>query len=118
MVLATSAQQWQLDRLRQALAADEAVDHVTNADDVEESKPSPDIVAAALEVSGLEPEGAVMVGDTKWDVEAAARCGVRCVAMLTGGWSEDELREAGAAEVYAGPRQLLEHLDESVLGKL
>jgi HAD superfamily hydrolase (TIGR01509 family) len=117
VVLATSAEQWQLDRLRRAIGADEALDLVTSAGDVEESKPSPDIVRAALEAAGIPAEQAVMVGDTKWDVEAAGRCGVPCVGMLTGGWSEEELRDAGAVEVHAGPRELLERLDASILGK-
>lgn len=115
VVLATSAKDWQLPRLRRAIGADDVVDHVTGAADVEESKPAPDIVEAALAGSGLAAGDAVMVGDTKWDVEAAGRCGVPCVAMLTGGWSEQELREAGAVEVYAGPRDLLDRLDSSIL---
>jgi HAD superfamily hydrolase (TIGR01509 family) len=115
VVLATSAKEWQLDRLRRVIGADDAIDHVTSAADVEESKPAPDIVRTALRVAGLDAANAVMVGDTKWDVEAAAGCGVPCVAMLTGGWSEQELRDAGAVEVYAGPRDLLERLDDSVL---
>jgi HAD superfamily hydrolase (TIGR01509 family) len=117
VVLATSAKSWPLDRLRRAIGADDAIEHITDADDVQESKPAPDIVQAALTKSGLAPEQAVMVGDTKWDVESAASCGVACVGMLTGGWSEDELRDAGAAEVYTGPRDLLERLDASVLVK-
>jgi len=116
VVLATSAEAWQLDRLRRAIGADDAVDHVTDASDVESSKPAPDIVEVALKASGLSAESTVMVGDTKWDVEAAAKAGVRCVAMTTGGWSEQELRDSGAVEVYAGPRDLLDRFDESVLG--
>jgi HAD superfamily hydrolase (TIGR01509 family) len=115
VVLATSAQDWQLDRLRRSIGADDAIDHVTGASDVEASKPSPDIVNAALAASGVGPDDAVMVGDTKWDVEAAAKAGVRCVAMTTGGWSQQELRDAGAVEVYAGPRDLLDRLDDSIL---
>lgn len=115
VVLATSAQEWQLDRLRRAIGADDVVAHVTSAADVAESKPAPDIVETALKVSGLSADRAVMVGDTKWDVEAAGRCGVPCVAMMTGGWSADELRDAGAVEVYGGPRELLDNLDKSVL---
>jgi HAD superfamily hydrolase (TIGR01509 family) len=115
VVLATSAQDWQLDRLRRSIGADDVIDHVTGASDVEASKPSPDIVNAALAASGVGPDDAVMVGDTKWDVEAAAKAGVRCVAMTTGGWSQQELRDAGAVEVYAGPRDLLDRLDDSIL---
>jgi HAD superfamily hydrolase (TIGR01549 family) len=115
VVLATSAQDWQLDRLRRSIGADDVVDHITNADDVEASKPAPDIVEVALRDSGLDAESAVMVGDTKWDVDAAAKAGVRCLAMTTGGWSEAELRDAGAVAVYAGPRDLLDRFDDSIL---
>ena len=118
VVLATSAKDWQLDRLRRAIGADDAVDAVTSASDVEDSKPAPDIVRTALRAGGLAADAAVMVGDTKWDVEAAGRAGTPCVTMLTGGWSEPELRDAGAVEVWAGPRDLLEHFDDSALGRL
>lgn len=118
VVLATSAQQWQLDRLRRAIGADDAVDAVTSAGDVDDSKPSPDIVTSALDAAGLDAGDAVMVGDTKWDVEAAAAAGVPCVAVLTGGWSEMELRDAGAVDVYAGPRELLDRFAGTPLGRL
>ena len=59
-----------------------------------------------------------MVGDTRWDVEAAAKAGLPCIAVMTGGWSEAELRAAGAVEVWASPADLLAHLDESAIGGL
>lgn len=117
VVLATSTEKRNLGRLRRGLDADDAIDVVTTGSDVERSKPAPDLMQVALEQSGLRPQDAVMVGDTKWDVESAAKAGLPCVTVMTGGWSEQELRDAGAVEVWASPAELLAHLDESVIGR-
>ena len=116
VVLATSAEESQLPRLRRGLDADDAIDVVTTGSDVGASKPAPDLMQVALERSGLQADNVVMVGDTRWDVESAAKAGIRCVTVMTGGWSESELREAGAVEIWASPAELLAHLDESVVG--
>jgi HAD superfamily hydrolase (TIGR01509 family) len=115
VVLASSSEEEQLTRLRREIDAEDAIDYATTSADVEQSKPAPDLVQVALEKSGLSAANAVMVGDTKWDVEAAAKAGVACVGLMCGGWGADELREAGAAEVWASPGELLAHLDESIL---
>jgi HAD superfamily hydrolase (TIGR01549 family) len=73
------------------------VDAVTSADDVEQSKPAPDLLDVALEKAG--GTRGLMVGDTTWDVEAAIRSGMSCVAVLTGGFSAHELSAAGAVDV-------------------
>ncbi|MER7547917.1 HAD family hydrolase [Spirillospora sp. NPDC127506] len=115
VVLASSAAVPELNALRAALDADDAVDEATSASEVGESKPSPDPVHLALERAGVPAGRAVFVGDTRWDVEAAERAGMPCVCVLTGGWSRDELLKAGAAAVYDGPRALLDDLDASPL---
>jgi phosphoglycolate phosphatase-like HAD superfamily hydrolase len=74
------------------------------------SKPAPDLVESALERAGSH--AAFLVGDAVWDVESAARAGIPCVGLLTGGYSEAELREAGAIAVHDTPRTLAEHLGE------
>lgn len=85
----------------------------TSSEDVEETKPEPDIVKAAMElIDGDKP--AVLVGDSIWDFEAAARAGVHSIAVLTGGFSEEELREAGAERVYRTLRELLDDLDDLI----
>jgi len=114
VVLASSAKGPELAAMRAALDADDAVDDATASDDVESSKPAPDLVQQALERAGTEPEESVFVGDTAWDVRAAGRAGVRCLAVLTGGWSRAELAEAGAAAVYDDPADLLRHLDSAL----
>jgi HAD superfamily hydrolase (TIGR01549 family) len=97
VILASSAKQDEIDHYLDLLDARELVDGWTTSADVERTKPHPDLVHAALEKAG---EGrSVMVGDSFWDVKAAQAAGVPTLAVLTGGFSEAELREAGAAQV-------------------
>jgi HAD superfamily hydrolase (TIGR01509 family) len=98
IVLASSAKAEEVEHYVDLLAARELVDGWTTAADVERTKPEPDLVHAALEKAGGE-EPRLMIGDTVWDVKAASAAGVPTLAVLTGGFSEAELREAGAAEV-------------------
>jgi HAD superfamily hydrolase (TIGR01509 family) len=108
VVLATSAPPEEFAALRRVLDADDVVDAATTADDVDTAKPEPDLIGTALRRAGVAAHEAVMVGDTTWDAEAAGRAGVRTVAVLSGGVSEAELREAGAAEVYADVAAILD----------
>jgi HAD superfamily hydrolase (TIGR01509 family) len=116
VVLASSAGPRELEVLRAALNADDAIDEVTSASDVDESKPAPDLVQVALQKAGTSPQGAVFVGDAVWDAKACSRAGVACVGLLSGGTSEAELRGAGANRVYPGPAELLEGFPASLLG--
>lgn len=118
VVLATSAKDEELDLMLDALGARDAVSTVVSSGDVEQAKPHPEIVQKALAESGTDPDRAVMVGDTVWDVLAAQGAGVLCVGLLSGGISEEELRGAGAAETYPGPAVLLEKLTGSAIGLL
>ncbi|MFG3118279.1 HAD family hydrolase [Streptomyces sp. NPDC048197] len=115
VVLASSAGGGELSAMRAALDAEDALTAVTGADDVESSKPSPDLVEQALAQARTEPDRAVFVGDTVWDMKAGARAGVPCVGVLTGGYGRDELLDAGAQEVYEGPAALLARLESSLL---
>jgi HAD superfamily hydrolase (TIGR01549 family) len=117
-VLSTSASQAELDVLRRVLDLDDVIEVVTSAADVDAAKPAPDVVSVALERAGVDAAHAMFVGDTVWDVQAARRAGVGCVAVLTGGISEWELVDAGALAVYEGPAALLEDLVASPLGTL
>lgn len=118
VVLASSAEQEEVDALTAALGADDVVSAVTSSADAAASKPAPDILEAALEQTGLRAADCVLVGDTVWDVEAATRAGMPCVAVLSGGISETELRAAGAVEVYKDAAELLENIEDSRLGRL
>ena len=115
VVLASSAAEHEMKALRAALDAEDAIAAATTSDDAGQSKPAPDIVQVALERAGVEPDQAVFVGDTVWDVLACEKAGLPCVAVLTGGVGRDELREAGAAEIYDSPADLLNRLDGSLL---
>jgi HAD superfamily hydrolase (TIGR01509 family) len=115
-VLASSAKADEVEHYLELLKAREIVDGWTTSADVEETKPAPDLVHAALERVGADSgQSAVMVGDTPWDVKAAARAGVETLAVITGGFSEQELREAGAAAVFESVAELESRLDETVL---
>jgi HAD superfamily hydrolase (TIGR01509 family) len=118
VVLATSSNEEDVARLREAVDADEHIHEVVSKGDVEHSKPAPDIFEAALKKLELDPERTLVVGDTPWDVEAAAKLGVQTVCVLTGGSSAEQLEEAGAVAVYEDVAELLAKLDDSPLAKL
>jgi|SRR3954452_224450 len=98
IVLASSAKQEEVDHYMNLLDARGLVDGWTTAADVERTKPAPDLVRAALEKAGGGGP-ALMIGDSTWDVRSARAAGIPTLAVLTGGFSAAELREAGAAEV-------------------
>lgn len=118
VVLASSASEPELKVLRTVIDADAAIAAATSSSDAEESKPSPDILQAALDSSALTAEDTIFVGDSVWDVKAAAELKIPTIGLLCGGTSEAELRDAGASEIWENPRELLENLDSSLLGKL
>lgn len=116
VVLASSAKEEELNALRSALDAEDAIDAATSSSDAEQGKPAPDIVEVALQKSGLDAERAVFVGDAVWDGHATQRAGVRFVAVTCGGTPASDLREAGAVEVWTDPQDLLDHIAKSILG--
>lgn len=116
VVLASSSPKDELEHYLELLDAEDLADASTTKDDVEATKPAPDLVRAALEKAGVEADRAVMVGDARWDVEAAAKAGVETLCVMTGGWSKQELREAGAAAVFESADELRRRLDETLLG--
>jgi HAD superfamily hydrolase (TIGR01509 family) len=117
-VYATSGQPDDVEALRKVIGADQFVDYTVNSSEVEASKPAPDIFETAMKRADVSPNQAIVIGDTVWDVEAAAACGLRCIAVRTGGISEAELAAAGAIAVYDSPQELLEQLNESPLARL
>lgn len=118
VVLATSANQQDVEALVGAIGETDAVSSITHSADVDKAKPDPDVFHTAMETAGVDSELAVAVGDTVWDVEAAKRAGIPCVCVLTGGVSRAELEEAGAVVVYADVAELRRCLDESPLARL
>ena len=114
-ILASSAKPDEVEHYVELLDAAELVEGWTSSGDVERTKPEPDLVQAALEKVGSDGP-AVMVGDSTWDVKAAEAAGVPTLAVLTGGFSEEELREAGAADVVASIGELRK--DREALSRL
>jgi phosphoglycolate phosphatase-like HAD superfamily hydrolase len=113
VVLASSAKADEIEHYIDLLDARELADAWTTSADVEATKPQPDLVIAAMEKA--QDLSAVMVGDTTWDIAAAAAAEVKTVAVLTGGFSEAELREAGAVAVFESLVELRENLDSTPL---
>jgi HAD superfamily hydrolase (TIGR01549 family) len=112
VVLASSAKDWEVEHYIELLDAREIVDAWTTSADVEQTKPEPDLIKAALEKADTDGD-ALLIGDTVWDVEAAARAGVETLAVLTGGFSEQELRDAGARDVYESVEELRRKLSSA-----
>lgn len=118
VVLATSAPEDELARLRSLLDCEDLVSAVTSSDDVDTAKPEPDIVAVALDRAGVPASRAVFVGDSVWDAQAADRAGVISIGVRSGGVSDQELQSAGATAVFDNPRDLCEHVDVTAIAQL
>jgi HAD superfamily hydrolase (TIGR01549 family) len=114
VVLASSAKEEEVDHYLELLEARDLADDWTTSADVESTKPEPDLVEAAVEKAG--GGDAVMVGDSTFDCEAAKRAGIQTVAVLTGGFAEQELRDAGAVVVFDSIVALREGLADTPLG--
>jgi HAD superfamily hydrolase (TIGR01549 family) len=113
VVLASSAKEDEVEHYLDLLDARELADDWTTSADVEATKPEPDLVKAAMEKAGSG--GAVMVGDTPWDIKAAERAGIETIAVITGGFSRAELSDAGAAVVFESVAELRSRLSETPL---
>ena len=114
-IVATSARDQELKDLLKAARVDDLMEERATASDAKKSKPDPDIVQAAIEESDIPPQELIMIGDTPYDIEAAARAQVRCIAFRSGGWTDDKLE--GAVEIYDGPADLLKSYDSSIIRK-
>lgn len=118
IVLASSSHAEEVDYHLGLIACADLVEAKTSKDDVDNSKPCPDIFAAALgRVAPLGAGEVAVVGDTPWDAKAAARLGLRTVGFRSGGFPDEALSEAGACELYDGPSDLLARFDSSVFGR-
>jgi HAD superfamily hydrolase (TIGR01549 family) len=117
VVLATSAPEDELSMLMEVLDADDAIHATTNADDVETAKPEPGIIEVALDRAGADPSDALFIGDSVWDMMAAARAHVRAAGLLSGGVGPSELIEAGAVSVFDDPADLLARIDGVLSGR-
>ena len=107
VVLASSASKEELRHYIDLLDVKDIVSETTSSDDVESTKPAPDIFSIALEKVALGADEAIVVGDTPYDVEAAAKCGIAAIALRSGGFSDEVLRDAGAVAIYDDAATLL-----------
>jgi HAD superfamily hydrolase (TIGR01509 family) len=114
-IVATSAKDEELEGLLKAAQVDDLMQERATSSDAKRSKPDPDIVQAAIKESGISPDHLVMIGDTPYDVEAAAKANVRAIAFRCGGWPDEELD--GAVEIYDGPADLLAKYESSLIGR-
>ena len=114
-VVATSSGKADVFRLLERAGVKDLIDDTTTADDTKDSKPDSDILHAALRKAAVCPEQAVMVGDTPYDVEAANRASIRCLAVRCGGW--DDQRLSGASAIYDDPADILTHFDQAFFEK-
>lgn len=116
VVLASSASQAELDHYLGLLDARELVAASTSADDVENTKPAPDIFATALDkIAPITAGEAIVVGDTPYDIEAARKCGIAAIGVRSGGFTDAALQGAGAVAVYDDVAALLAGFDESLI---
>jgi HAD superfamily hydrolase (TIGR01509 family) len=115
VILASSGKKADTKYYIDLLKINNLVEGYVSGDDADNSKPAPDIFAASLKKLGEDsPSDAVTVGDTRFDIEAAARAGIKTIALLCGGIPESVLREAGAIAIYRDPADFLAHYDELV----
>jgi HAD superfamily hydrolase (TIGR01509 family) len=115
VALASSADKDQLEIYKKIVEMEDLVDEETSADDAKRSKPHPDIFSAALQRLKLPATKCMALGDTPYDAEAAGKAGMRTIGVETGGWSHEELMDAGCVAVYASVAELLEKFEESLI---
>ena len=116
IALASSAKEDEIKVYKQLARIEDLLTGETSSEDVAQSKPHPDIFAAALKQMGNPPaEDAIVVGDTPYDAQAAGKIQLRTIGVLCGGWREEVLRQAGCVAIYRDPADLLAHYDTSPL---
>jgi HAD superfamily hydrolase (TIGR01509 family) len=115
VALASSADKDEMQIYKKIVGMEELVEKETSANDADRSKPHPDIFTAALKRLKLPAKKCMALGDTPYDAEAAGLAGLRTIGVTTGGWSREELMEAGCVEAYESVAELLERFQESAL---
>ena len=117
LVVATSSKQEELNKLLTIIGPDvpDLFAQETTSSDAPQSKPDPEVMDVALQKSDFQPDEAIMIGDTPYDIEAASKVGVKTIALRCGGWSDVDLK--GAVALYDDPADLLTHYDESPLAQ-
>jgi HAD superfamily hydrolase (TIGR01509 family) len=117
IAVASSAKKDELGEYLDIARVADLVDVTTSSDDVEESKPAPDIFEVVMKKLGMRGGDTVAIGDTPYDAEAAGKAGIATIGVLSGGFTEKSLRQAGCVQVYPGPAALLACFGDSLLAK-
>jgi HAD superfamily hydrolase (TIGR01509 family) len=115
LALASSSKKPELEDYKRIMRIEDLVDQATSADDVDRAKPHPDVFSAALKRLGLKATECIALGDTPYDAESAGKAGLRTIGVETGGWTHEQLMDAGCVEVYASVAELLERIEESAI---
>jgi len=113
VALASSSKKDELEVYKKIANIEDLVDDNTSADDADRAKPHPDIFQATLDKLGVKAAEALALGDTPYDAEAAGKARVWTVGVMSGGWSEKELLDAGCVEVWRDVADLLDNFDRS-----
>ena len=116
LAVSSSAKEDELGPLLERAGVADLLPLRTSSDDADDSKPAPDVVVAAMRLTGCDSARTIMLGDTAYDIAAARRAGIRIVALECGGWTREAL--AGAMEVYKDPADVLEHYEASPFARL
>ncbi len=118
IVLASSAKKDEVEYYQKLLGIEKLVEQDTSSDDAERSKPHPDIFAAAMQKLGSPPaQQVIAIGDTPYDAQATAAISIACIGVLSGGWTDQALREAGCIAIFRGPAELFARFDDSPLAQ-
>jgi phosphoglycolate phosphatase-like HAD superfamily hydrolase len=117
IAIASSAKKDELEKYLDMAGVRNLIDEIISSEDVDESKPAPDVFLAVLKKLAMKGRDAVAIGDTPYDAEAARKAGVPAVGVLCGGFTEQELRNAGCTEVYPGPAAILARFECSLLAR-
>jgi len=116
IALASSAKADEIETYKKIAHVDGLIESETSSADADKSKPHPDIFEAALRrLPGITLDQVIVVGDTPYDAEAAAKANLQTIGLLCGGWKEKDLRQAGCIAIYKNPADLLAHYDKSPL---
>lgn len=115
LALASSADREDLAVYKRIAHMEDLIEEETSATDADKSKPHPDIFEATLKRLGLSAEKCLALGDTPYDAESAGHAGLRTIGVMTGGWSRQELLDAGCVAVYESVAALLDHFEDSPL---
>ena len=118
IALASSGKRAEVEHYQEILGIADLVDAATSADDADRSKPHPDIFQAAMgKLDGIDPSAMIVIGDTPYDAEAAAKAGLNTIGLLCGGFPEADLVGAGCIAIYRDPQDLLDRFDASPIAR-